>query len=41
MQECFPDIDYTGFDFTKVSLKDVKKEILNLNAKSFQLMVRF
>ena len=41
LQECFPDIDYAGFDFTKVSWEDVKKEILNLNAKNFQLMVRF
>ena len=41
LQECFPDIDYAGFDFTKISWEDVKKEILNLNAKNFQLMVRF
>ena len=28
------DINYGDFDFTEVSLEDVKKEILNLNVKN-------
>ena len=33
IREHFPDINYGDFDFTEVSLEDVKKEMLNLNVK--------
>ena len=35
IREYFPDISYGNFDFTGVSLEDLKKEILNLNVKKY------
>ena len=33
IQECFPNIETNDFNFRKVSLKEVKSEILNLSIK--------
>ena len=35
IRKYFPDISYGNFDFTGVSLEDLKKEILNLNIKKY------